>query len=116
MMKSHYFVALLFGGLICSGPAHSQVERVNPIDGVRYIQIPSGTFNMGCSPKDTECFMDEKPPRVVTISNGYWISQTKITIDHHPESPSMGIKQHRSIRSATLVAARKLTTLPEAAG
>jgi formylglycine-generating enzyme required for sulfatase activity len=35
---------------------------------------------MGCSPGDNECGYDEKPSHQVTISKGFWIGQTKVTV------------------------------------
>ena len=34
---------------------------------------------MGCSPDDSECFDDEKPAHQVTLSGGFWMSQTEVT-------------------------------------
>jgi len=34
---------------------------------------------MGCSPGDKECDDDEKPPRDVTIAEGFWLCQTPVT-------------------------------------
>ena len=54
--------------------------RKNPKDGMAYVWIPPGSFMMGCSPSDTECFSDEKPSHQVTLSRGYWIGQTEVTV------------------------------------
>jgi formylglycine-generating enzyme required for sulfatase activity len=54
--------------------------RENPKDGLKYVWIPPGTFMMGCSPGDTECGDDEKPPHQVTITRGFWIGQTPVTV------------------------------------
>jgi formylglycine-generating enzyme required for sulfatase activity len=54
--------------------------RVNPNDGLKYVWIPPGTFMMGCSPGDTECGNDEKPPHQVTIAKGFWLGQTEVTV------------------------------------
>ena len=35
---------------------------------------------MGCSAGDTECEDDEKPPHEVTISKGFWLGQTEVTV------------------------------------
>ncbi len=35
---------------------------------------------MGCSPGDRECFSEELPPHHVTISKGFWMGQTEITV------------------------------------
>ena len=35
---------------------------------------------MGCSPGDSECGDDEKPPHQVTITKGFWLGQTEVTV------------------------------------
>ena len=54
--------------------------KVNPKDGLKYVRIPPGTFMMGCSPGDTECKDDEKPPHQVTITKGFWLGETEVTV------------------------------------
>ena len=72
--------------------------KENPKDGLKYVWIPPGTFQMGCSPADSECDGDEKPAHRVTISKGFWIGQTEVTVQafsrfvnqtggHMPEAP-----------------------------
>ena len=56
----------------------SQTER-NRFDGLKYVWIAPGTFQMGCSPSDSECDSGEKPAHAVTITKGFWISQTLVT-------------------------------------
>jgi formylglycine-generating enzyme required for sulfatase activity len=41
--------------------------------------IPPGTFTMGCSPGDSECYDNEKPAHSVTITKGFWLGQTAVT-------------------------------------
>ena len=53
--------------------------KVNPKDGDRYVWIPPGSFSMGCSPGDSECYDDEKPAKQVTISRGFWMGETEVT-------------------------------------
>ncbi|MGO9275559.1 MAG: SUMF1/EgtB/PvdO family nonheme iron enzyme [Terriglobia bacterium] len=53
--------------------------RVNPKDGLKYVWIPPGTFMMGCSPGDSDCEDDERPPHQVTITKGFWMGQTEVT-------------------------------------
>ncbi len=66
-----------------SGPAHAPAPnsktKVNADDGLTYIWIPPGKFQMGCSTGDSECAKDESPVHTVTISAGFWISQTPVT-------------------------------------
>jgi formylglycine-generating enzyme required for sulfatase activity len=55
-------------------------SKTNPADGQRCVWIPPGTFLMGCSPGDNECYDDAKPARTVTISKGFWMGQTEVTV------------------------------------
>ncbi len=57
----------------------AQGKRVNPKDGLTYVWIPPGQFMMGCSPGDTECYDDEKPPRAVNIDRGFYLSESEVT-------------------------------------
>ena len=84
------FVAMGMGGLILIVAAvlylsHRGVKkgevRVNPKDGLKYVWIPPGTFTMGCSPGDNECYDFEKPPHPVTITQGFWLGQTEVTVE-----------------------------------
>jgi len=61
------------------GLAAGQV-RVNSKDGLKYVWIQSGSFMMGCSRGDNECFDDEKPAHRVTITKGFWMGQTEVTV------------------------------------
>jgi formylglycine-generating enzyme required for sulfatase activity len=61
------------------GPAPGTV-RENPKDGLKYVWIPPGTFQMGCSPGDDECRPNEKPSHHVTISKGFWMGETEVTV------------------------------------
>ena len=54
--------------------------KENPKDGLKYVWIPPGTFMMGCSPGDSDCAIGEKPSHQVTISKGFWIGQTTVTV------------------------------------
>jgi hypothetical protein len=58
---------------------HGKV-RVNPKDGLKYVWIPPGTFKMGCSPGDNDCDVNEKPTHQVTITKGFWLGQTPVTV------------------------------------
>jgi formylglycine-generating enzyme required for sulfatase activity len=35
---------------------------------------------MSCSACDSECYHFEKPPHQVTITKGFWIGQTEVTV------------------------------------
>jgi formylglycine-generating enzyme required for sulfatase activity len=62
-----------------SAPAAGTVKE-NAKDGLRYVWIPPGTFMMGCSPGDNGCYDNEKPAHPVTITRGFWIGQTPVTV------------------------------------
>jgi formylglycine-generating enzyme required for sulfatase activity len=60
-------------------PAAGTVRK-NSRDGLKYVWIPPGTFVMGCSPGDTECRASERPAHQVTITKGFWMGQTEVTV------------------------------------
>jgi formylglycine-generating enzyme required for sulfatase activity len=61
------------------GPTPGAV-RVNPKDGLKYVWISPGSFQMGCSLGDNECQDSEKPAHTVTITKGFWLGQTEVTV------------------------------------
>jgi TonB family protein len=52
---------------------------VSSMDGQRYVWIPSGAFNMGCSPGDSDCATNEKPQHAERVAKGFWIGRTEVT-------------------------------------
>jgi formylglycine-generating enzyme required for sulfatase activity len=65
--------------ITAAGVAAQGKTRVNPQDGLTYVLIPAGTFEMGCSPDDANCKADEKPAHSVTITKDFWIGETPVT-------------------------------------
>jgi formylglycine-generating enzyme required for sulfatase activity len=63
-----------------SGSPLPSKSRENPKDGLKYVWIQPGTFVMGCSRGDSDCFDQEKPPHPVKITKGFWIGQTLVTV------------------------------------
>jgi formylglycine-generating enzyme required for sulfatase activity len=61
------------------GPNPTQIKE-NPKDRLSYVWIPPGAFQMGCSPRDKECGRDEKPMHQVTITKGFWMGRTEVTV------------------------------------
>jgi formylglycine-generating enzyme required for sulfatase activity len=53
-------------------------RKQNPIDGLNYVWIPAGQFQLGCSPNDKECDADEKPAKPVTIANAFRLGETEV--------------------------------------
>jgi formylglycine-generating enzyme required for sulfatase activity/class 3 adenylate cyclase len=54
--------------------------RTNPRDGQVYVWIPPGTFEQGALPTDQEAGPSESPQHTVTITRGFWIGQTPVTV------------------------------------
>jgi formylglycine-generating enzyme required for sulfatase activity len=59
-------------------PAPPARALVNQKDGLTYILIPAGSFDMGCSPGDTECFADGKRKPGVRIE-AFRLGETDVT-------------------------------------
>jgi hypothetical protein len=89
-MRQAKAVLSLFVLLAATIPTHAQPSQAepgtanpgkmtNPKDGQVYVWIPPGTFNMGCSEGDTECYPVENPPHSERIANGFWLGQTLVT-------------------------------------
>ena len=78
-MSREIYVLLLVMAVVAPPPALGQL-RDNPKDGLKYVWIPPGNFMMGCSPEDAACRDDERPSHSVTISKGFWMSQTEVTV------------------------------------
>jgi sulfatase modifying factor 1 len=53
---------------------------VNPKDGLTYVWIPAGSFQMGAVPGDGDAYPDEKPRHPVKISKGFWLCRTEVTV------------------------------------
>jgi serine/threonine-protein kinase len=62
-----------------SAPAAGTAKE-NGKDGLKYVWIPAGSFQMGCSPGDSDCLDIEKPPHQVAITKGLWMRQTEVTV------------------------------------
>ena len=71
--------------LLVTGPEagawRAGTVRTNPNDGQKYVWIPPGEFEIGCSPGDNECKFSERGHHSVTvrITRGFWLGQTEVT-------------------------------------
>jgi formylglycine-generating enzyme required for sulfatase activity len=54
--------------------------RINPRDTLNYTYIPAGSFQMGCVPQDKNCDKDEQPRHEVTLTTGFWITTSEVTV------------------------------------
>lgn len=57
----------------------------NPRDGLEYVWIPAGSFQMGCVPSDSKGGLEEKPRHRIVVSSGFWISSTAVTVRAYRE-------------------------------
>jgi formylglycine-generating enzyme required for sulfatase activity len=49
-------------------------------DGLSYVWIPPGEFQMGATDGDTEAYRRENPRHPVRITSGFWLSDTTVTV------------------------------------
>ena len=59
------------GGVAVSGSTNSI--------GMSFVTISPGSFVMGCTAEQTNCWHDEKPAHTVTLSRGFEIQTTEVT-------------------------------------
>ena len=71
---------VVFGGTQPASGSKLGKTKKNPKDQLKYAWIVPGTFQMGCSEGDEECTAEEKPQHPITITKGFWIAQTEITV------------------------------------
>lgn len=76
--------------VLCAFVAAHQIVRALEADeinddkikmlGLRFVTIPAGTFQMGCSPGDSECSGSESPAHSVRITKGFDLMVTPVTV------------------------------------
>jgi formylglycine-generating enzyme required for sulfatase activity len=49
-------------------------------DGLEYVFIPAGTFEMGCVSERDDC-LDDKPRYHVELTRGFWLGRTLVTAE-----------------------------------
>ena len=79
--RAWIWVALPLLGAIAAGGwwiSNHRPSQKNPHDGLTYVWIPAGKFTMGCDLPD--CRSNEKPTHEVTVSKGFYLSQTETTV------------------------------------
>ena len=64
-----------------TGDSGEGTVKTNPDDGQPYAWIAPGSFQMGCSAGDEDCDYPERPAHAVTITKGFWMGQTEVTVD-----------------------------------
>src|SRR4051812_38584711 len=75
-----------------AAPVSAAKSRINPKDGSKYLWIPPGSFTIGCSPGDKDCYRDEKRDMKITLTRGFWLGETETTQGAYkkimPKNPS----------------------------
>ena len=66
-------------------PSHQSGAQTNPKDGLAYVWIPPGEFQMGAALGDTEAAAHEKPRHPVRITKGFWLSATPVTVEAYKQ-------------------------------
>ena len=78
---------VLLGLTIPAGASDSAQQNFQPgqvkahlKNELAYVWIPPGTFSMGCVPGDGDCDVIEEPRHRVTITKGFWMGRTEVTV------------------------------------
>jgi formylglycine-generating enzyme required for sulfatase activity len=58
----------------------TSAQSVQPDTSVLAVEIPSGSFMMGCVPGDQQCEPTEFPRREVTLTRPFWLARTETTV------------------------------------
>jgi formylglycine-generating enzyme required for sulfatase activity/serine/threonine protein kinase len=61
-------------------PLKAGQSELNTKGELGYVWIPPGDYQMGCSPDDGECDADEQPSHKVTLTKGFWLGSTEVTV------------------------------------
>jgi len=76
-----YFLFILSGGVIPGGGGGGTVggKTFKNSIGMEFVQIPAGSFDMGCSYGDSDCSNDEKPQHRVNITRAFYLGKYEVT-------------------------------------
>jgi len=67
-------------------PPARRAGEVRAFDDGPYVWVPAGAFMMGCTPGDSECEGDESPRHRVTLTRGYYMARTEVTLAQYRRS------------------------------
>jgi serine/threonine protein kinase len=60
--------------------APSSSVGINSVDGLRYVRVPAGSFDIGCVDRDQLCSDDEKPRHTVNIPTAFWMTRAEVSV------------------------------------
>ncbi|MEO8659462.1 MAG: formylglycine-generating enzyme family protein [Bryobacteraceae bacterium] len=63
-----------------SSPPARGATKTEAKTNLVYIWVPEGVYEQGCSKVDGACEADEKPAHEVTVSKGFWMGKTEVTV------------------------------------
>jgi len=64
----------------CSSRGNEPCVVIGPTDKQQYVFVPPGSFQMGCAAGDKHCDKDELPAHQATLTKGFWLGQTEVTV------------------------------------
>jgi formylglycine-generating enzyme required for sulfatase activity len=56
--------------------------QASVIQGATFRSVCGGTYEMGCTSGPSSCGSDESPAHFVTLTEGFWLSETEVTQGH----------------------------------
>ncbi len=72
--------ATIRGASGASGSAGPPATRSEYRSGLLWMYVRAGTCEMGCTTGDTQCNADEGPAHRVTLTRGFWLMATEVTV------------------------------------
>jgi formylglycine-generating enzyme required for sulfatase activity len=72
-------LSLLVMATAAAGSLWAQPKTFTSSGGMEFVLVPSGEFQMGCSPSDKECGGAEKPAHQVKITKPFYIGKFEVT-------------------------------------
>ena len=53
--------------------------HTDPYTGMQFVKVQAGTFTMGCTSEQSDCWNDEKPAHRVTLTQDYYLGKYEVT-------------------------------------
>ncbi len=78
--------------------AGANPRKINPKDGLVYVWVAPGKYEMGCSAGDLACFAWEERRHAVTIAKGFWIGQTEVTQEAYERVTGVNPSRYKGAR------------------
>jgi formylglycine-generating enzyme required for sulfatase activity len=73
--------ALLMGAVVVAANGVIDTPRQGAaLPAAAWVSIPAGMFQMGCVPSDKQCNADEEPRHAVSLSVGFQLMATEVTV------------------------------------